>query len=67
MEFDIKKSRFSVKSRFKESKHAGGGHSLNRDFTIYWFMGSFCKQKYVHVLKALWYILLVRAAFFRPT
>ena len=34
MEFLIKKSRFSVKSRFKESKCADGGHSLNRDFTV---------------------------------
>ena len=34
MEFLIKKSRFSVKSRFKESKCADVGHSLNRDFTV---------------------------------
>ena len=34
MEFLIKKSRFSEKSRFKESKCADGGHSLNRDFTV---------------------------------
>ena len=36
MEFHIKKSRFSEKSRFKESKCADGGHSLNRDFTVQW-------------------------------
>ena len=30
----IKKSRYSVKSRFKESKCTDGGHSLNRDFTV---------------------------------
>ena len=35
MEFHIKKSRFRVKSRFKESKCADGGHSLNRDFTVF--------------------------------
>ena len=34
MEFHIKKSRFSVKSQFMESKCADGGHSLNRDFTL---------------------------------
>ena len=34
MKFYIKKSRFSVKSRFKELKGADGGHSLNRDFTV---------------------------------
>ena len=34
MEFDIKMSRFSVKSRFKESKCTDGGHSLNRDLTV---------------------------------
>ena len=34
MKFHIKKSRFSEKSRFKESKCADGGHSLNRDFTV---------------------------------
>ena len=34
IEFLIKKSRFSVKSRFKEWKGADGGHSLNRDFTV---------------------------------
>ena len=40
MEFHIKKSQFSVKSRFKEWKGAEGGHSLNftLDFTV------FCKQ-----------------------
>ena len=32
MKFHIKKSRFSVKSRCKEVN--GGGHSLNRDFTV---------------------------------
>ena len=35
MEFRIKKSQFSVKSRFKESKCADEGHSLNGDFTVY--------------------------------
>ena len=30
----IKMSRFSEKSRFKESKWADGGHSLNRYFTV---------------------------------
>ena len=30
----IKKSQFSEKSRFKESKYADGGYSLNRDFTV---------------------------------
>ena len=35
MKFLIKKSRFSEKSRFKECKWADGGHSLNRDFTVY--------------------------------
>ena len=34
MEFHMKKSRFRVKSRFKESKCAYVGHSLNRDFTV---------------------------------
>ena len=34
MEIHIEKSRFSVKSRFKESKCADRGHSLNRDFTV---------------------------------
>ena len=29
MKFHIKKSRFSRKSRYKESKSADGGHSLN--------------------------------------
>ena len=33
MEIHIKKSRFSEKSQFMESKCADGGHSLNRDFT----------------------------------
>ena len=31
-----KESRFSVKTRFKEWKGADGGHSLNRDFTVFW-------------------------------
>ena len=35
--FHIKKSQFSVKSRFKESKCADWGHSLNRDFTVQLF------------------------------
>ena len=35
MECHIKKSRFSVKPRCKESKWVDGGHSLNRDFTVY--------------------------------
>ena len=34
IEFHIKKSQFSVKSRFKESKCADEGHSLHRDFTV---------------------------------
>ena len=34
MEFNTKKSRFSVKSRFKEPNCADRGHSLNRDFTV---------------------------------
>ena len=34
MEFHIKMSRFSVKSRFKESLYADRSHSLNRDFTV---------------------------------
>ena len=34
MEFDIKMSRFRVKSRFKEPKPSDGGHSLNWDFTV---------------------------------
>ena len=29
------KSRFSVKSQFKEWRGADGGHSLNRDFTVF--------------------------------
>ena len=37
MEFHIKKSRFRVKSRFKEWKGADGGHSLNWDFTVLHF------------------------------
>ena len=36
MNFPIKKSRFSVMSRFKEWKGADGGHSLNRDFTVFY-------------------------------
>ena len=35
MKFHIKKSRFRVKSRIKESKCDDRGHSLNRDFTVY--------------------------------
>ena len=35
MEFHSKKSRLSIKPRFKESKCADGGHSLNRDFTVF--------------------------------
>ena len=38
MEFHIKRSRFSVKFRFKESNCADAGHSLNRDFTAIYFM-----------------------------
>ena len=34
MEFSVKKSQFSVKSQFKESKGADRGHSLNREFTV---------------------------------
>ena len=34
LKFHIKKSRFSVKSQFKEWKGADEGHSLNRDFTV---------------------------------
>ena len=34
IEFYIKKYHFSKKSRFKDSKCAGGGHYLNRDFTV---------------------------------
>ena len=34
IEFLIKKSRFSINSRLKESKRANVGHSLNRDFTV---------------------------------
>ena len=35
MEFNIKKSQFRVKSRFKEWKGPDGGHSLNRDILYY--------------------------------
>ena len=35
MEFYIKKSLFRVKCRFKKSECADGGHSLNRDFTVF--------------------------------
>ena len=35
MEFHIEKSRISVKSQFKESKYTDGGHSLNRDFSVW--------------------------------
>ena len=35
IQFHIKKSRFSVKSRFKETKCADRGHWLNRDFTVH--------------------------------
>ena len=38
MEFLIKKSRFRVKSRFKESKCADRGYSLNRDFTVKYYL-----------------------------
>ena len=34
MEFHIKKSRFCVKSQFKEPMFADVGHSLNRGFTV---------------------------------
>ena len=34
MDFYIKKYRFSVKSRLKESNSTDGGHSLNRDITV---------------------------------
>ena len=34
MEFHIKKSRFSAKYRFKESKCTDGGHSFNYDITV---------------------------------
>ena len=37
IDFHIKKSRFNVKSRFKESKCADEGHSLNWDFTVLTF------------------------------
>ena len=33
MKFHIKKSRISVKSRFKVQKCPDRGHSLNQDFT----------------------------------
>ena len=35
MKFHITKTQFSAKSRFKEPKCADGGHSLNRDFTVF--------------------------------
>ena len=35
MECHIKKSRFSEKSRFNESKCSDGAHSLNLDFTVH--------------------------------
>ena len=35
MEYLIKKPRFSIMSRYKDSKCADGGRSLNRDFTVY--------------------------------
>ena len=34
IKFHIEKSRISVTFRFKESKRAVGGHSLNRVFTV---------------------------------
>ena len=34
IQFHIKKSRFSVKSQFKEPKCVDWGHLLNRDFTV---------------------------------
>ena len=34
MEFHIKKSQFSLKSRLKESMCADGGHSLKLHFTV---------------------------------
>ena len=37
MKFHFKKSRFNVKSRFKESKCVDRGHSLNRDITVFNF------------------------------
>ena len=36
LNFSFKKSQFCLKSRFKESKCADGGYSLNRDFTVYY-------------------------------
>ena len=52
MEFHIKNSRFSVKSRFKESECADGGHSLNRDFTVLKVSGNVHKVSvpvFVHI------------------
>ena len=46
MKFCIKKSLFSEKSWFKESKSADKGHSLNRDFTV--FVGNRCLDGNLH-------------------
>ena len=40
MKFHIKKSQFSVKSQFKEWKGPDEGHSLNRDFTVLYYIWS---------------------------
>ena len=47
MQFQIKKSRFSIKSRFKESNGADGGHSLNQDFTV--LIEIYCFQRLQHL------------------
>ena len=51
MKFHIKNSRFSVKSRSKEWKGADGGHSLNRDFTVFWsnLNDNHQKQKWCYI------------------
>ena len=48
MKFHTKKSRFSVKSQFKELKGADGGHSLNRDFTV--FLKKACLPSFLGVV-----------------
>ena len=48
MEFHVKKSRFSIKSGFKESKGAEGGRSLNLDFIVLYttnFLGVIKSQR----------------------
>ena len=51
MESHIKKSRFSVKSRFKESKCDDRGHSLIWDFT--WLAANLVADNRLNLVNAV--------------